>query len=154
MDSWSDGAENLHPDPLYATPGIQPVPHDMLHAHPTHRVYLTQAEPCLPHPYVSTDAPSSESVLRPYPELPHQRFPHQTGGTDGNGLFAVFHNGTWVRYTKHEASHHAAGYAPAWHVHNLPFLQDVVSKTQVDYPCRGRYTSLFQRYRLHHRSNV
>src|SRR5690606_11908129 len=154
MDSWSDGAENLHPDPLYATPGIQPVPHDMLHAHPTHRVYLTQAEPCLLHPYVSTDAPSSKSVLRPCPESQHQKFPHQTGGTDGSGLFAVFHNGTLGRYTRREASHRASGHVPAWHVRNPPSLQDAKSTTQVDCLCRGKYTSLFQRYRLHHRSSV
>src|SRR5690606_21835458 len=123
---------------------------DMLHVHPTHRVYLTQAEPCLPHPYVSTDAPSSESVLHPCLESQHQRFPHQTGETDGNGLFAVFHNGTWVRYTRREASHRAAGYAPAWHVHNPPSPQDVASTTQADSPRRGRYTPLFRRYRLQH----
>ncbi len=60
----------------------------------------------------------------------HQRFPRQIGGTGGNGLLWLFHNGTSDRYTIHAVSHREAGYAPAWHVHSPLSLPDAKSRTQ------------------------
>ena len=154
MGWWLNDAVNLHPNHFYVILRTPPMPHDKLHAHQTHPKYSTQVELYLPHPCVSTDVPSSKSAQHPYLGLQHQRFPRRTGGTDGNDPFAAFHNGTSARYTRHEASHREASYAPAWHVHSLLFLQDAKSKTQADYLCPRRCTFLFQRYPLHHQLSV